>query len=90
MESYTYILGDCYAIEKAREANLLLGAVATDSGRNYEKEIDALADDLRSLEKRISENIFVFEEDKQRVAEYVREIYKNIALTRQDTLKLYD
>ena len=89
-DNNVYILGDCYAIEKAREANLLLGAVATDSGRNYEKEIDALADDLRSLEKRISENIFVFEEDKQRVAEYVREIYKNIALTRQDTLKLYD
>ena len=89
-DNNVYILGDCYAIEKAREANLLLGAEATDSGRNYEKEIDALADDLRSLEKRISENIFVFEEDKQRVAEYVREIYKNIALTRQDTLKLYD
>ena len=61
-----------------------------DSGRNYEREIDDLADELKRMEKGIQENIFVSEDDKRRVAEYVREIYQNVAFTRQDTLKLYD
>lgn len=89
-EDHVYVLGDRYAIEKTTVAKLPLGAEMHDSGRNYEREIDDLADELKRMEKGIQENIFVSEDDKRRVAEYVREIYQNVAFTRQDTLKLYD
>lgn len=89
-EDHVYVLGDRYAIEKTTEAKLPLGAEMHDSGRNYEREIDDLADELKRMEKGIQENIFLSEDDKRRVAEYVREIYQNVAFTRQDTLKLYD
>lgn len=89
-DDHVYILGDCYAIEKTKEMKLPLGAELQDSGRNYEQEIDALADDLKEMEKRISDNLFIAEDDKKRVGEYVREIYRDVAFTRQDTQKLYD
>ena len=88
-DDHVYILGDCYAIEKTKEMKLPLGADLQDSGRNYEQEIDALADDLKGMEKRISDNLFIAEDDKK-VGEYVREIYRDVAFTRQDTQKLYD
>ena len=89
-DDHVYILGDCYAIEKTKEMKLPLGAELQDIGRNYEQEIDALADDLKEMEKRISDNLFIAEDDKKRVGEYVREIYRDVAFTRQDTQKLYD
>ena len=89
-DSHVYILGDCYEIEKTVQAELPFGAGIHDSGRNYIQEIDALADDLLTFEKRINDNIFVAMSDKQQVAEYMREIYRTIAFTRQDTQKLYD
>ncbi len=89
-DDHVYIFDDMYTIEKTAEAALPLGAETADSGCNYEKEIDALADDLRALDKQIKGNLFVADEDKLRVEEYLREIYRNIAFTRQDVQKLYD
>lgn len=88
-DDHVYILGDCYAIEKTAEASLPFDAEATDSGRDYDTAIDVLADDLHSLENRIGHNPFIDDDDKQRVTRYVKEIYQDIAFTRQDTLKLY-
>ena len=68
----------------------LSGTEAQDSGRDYASEIDLLDNDLRALEKRIDDNPFVAEEDKIRVSEHVKEIYHDVAFTRQDTQKLYD
>lgn len=89
-DDHVYVLGDRYAIEKTREAVLPLATGAQDSGRDYVQEIDALADDLRAMEQHVNENVFVAEDDKLKVAEYVRQIYRDIAFTRQDTQKLYD
>lgn len=89
-DDHVYILGDCYAIEKTKEKTLTLGTEAQDSGRDYASEIDLLDNDLRALEKRIDDNPFVAEEDKIRVSEHVKEIYHDVAFTRQDTQKLYD
>ena len=89
-DDHVFILGDRYAIEKTSEATLPLGADAQDSGRDYGKEIDALADCLKGMESRITDNVFIADDDKRQVAEYVRTIYRDIAFTRQDTLKLYD
>ncbi len=89
-DDHVYIFGDRYAIEKTDMASLPLGAEITDSGCNYEKEFDVLADDLRALDRQIKGNLFVADEDKQRIDEYLREIYRNIAFARQDVQKLYD
>ncbi len=89
-DDHVYIFDEMYTIEKTSEAALPLGAETADSGCNYEKEFDALADELRTLDKQIKENIFVADEDKQRVDEYLRELYRNIAFARQDIQKLYD
>ena len=61
-----------------------------DDGRNYESEIEALSDELSSLEHQIGDNLFVSAEDKAEVATYLRDFYKELAFTRQDTMKLYE
>ena len=89
-DDHVYIFGDMCTIEKTNEAALPLETEIGDSGCNYEQEFDVLADDLRALDKQIKENLFVAEEDKQRIDEYLREVYRNIAFARQDVQKLYD
>lgn len=89
-EDNVYILGDCYAIEKSAQRTLPLGAETHDSGRNYESEIETLGNDLTEIVKRIDGNMFVAEDDKDRIYDYVKEIFSNLAFTRQDTQKLYD
>lgn len=89
-EDNVYILGDCYAIEKSAQRTLSLGAETHDSGRNYESEIETLGNDLTEIVKRIDGNMFVAEDDKGRIYDYVKEIFSNLAFTRQDTQKLYD
>lgn len=63
---------------------------SNDSGRDYIKELEQLAERLQSLEKSINENIFVSDDDKTYVSDYLKDFYKQIAFTRQDTGKLYD
>lgn len=61
-----------------------------DEGRDYEGEIEKLSDDLSLLERRLGENLFVSLEDKNEVSAYLRDFYKELAFTRQDTMKLYE
>ena len=61
-----------------------------DDGRDYEGEIEALSDGLTSLEKRLGENLFVSSDDKAEISAYLRDFYKELAFTRQDTMKLYE
>ena len=61
-----------------------------DEGRDYEGEIEKLSDDLSLLERRLGENLFVSSDDKNEVSAYLRDFYKELAFTRQDTMKLYE
>ena len=61
-----------------------------DDGRNYEGEIESLSDGLTSLERQLAGNLFVSTEDKTEVSAYLRSFYKELAFTRQDTMKLYE
>ena len=61
-----------------------------DDGRDYEGEIETLSDGLTSLERRLGENLFVFSDDKTEISVYLRDFYKELAFTRQDTMKLYE
>ena len=61
-----------------------------DDGRDYEGEIEALSDGLTSLERQLGENLFVSSDDKAEISSYLRDFYKELAFTRQDTMKLYE
>ncbi len=61
-----------------------------DDGRDYESEIEALSDGLSSLEHQIGDNLFVSIDDKAEITTYLRDFYKELAFTRQDTMKLYE
>ena len=61
-----------------------------EDGRDYEGEIETLSDGLTSLERRLGENLFVSSDDKTEISVYLRDFYKELAFTRQDTMKLYE
>lgn len=61
-----------------------------EDGRDYEGEIETLSDGLTSLEKQLGENLFVSADDKEEISAYLRDFYKELAFTRQDTMKLYE
>lgn len=61
-----------------------------EDGRDYEGEIETLSDGLSSLEKQLGENLFVSADDKAEISAYLRDFYKELAFTRQDTMKLYE
>ena len=60
-----------------------------DDGRDYEGEIESLSDGLTSLERQLGDNLFVSADDKAEISAYLRDFYKELAFTRQDTTKLY-
>ena len=61
-----------------------------EDGRDYEGEIENLSDGLSSLERQLGENLFASADDKAEISAYLRDIYKELAFTRQDTMKLYE
>ncbi len=61
-----------------------------DDGRDYEGEIETLSDGLTSQERQLGENLFVSSDDKAEISAYLRDFYKELAFTRQDTMKLYE
>ena len=61
-----------------------------EDGRDYEGEIENLSDDLSSLERQLGENLFASADDKAEISAYLRDFYKELAFTRQDTMKLYE
>ena len=61
-----------------------------EDGRDYEREIENLSDGLSSLERQLGENLFASADDKAEISAYLRDFYKELAFTRQDTMKLYE
>lgn len=61
-----------------------------EDGRDYEGEIENLSDGLNSLERQLDENLFASADDKAEISVYLRDFYKELAFTRQDTMKLYE
>lgn len=61
-----------------------------EDGRDYEGEIENLSDGLSSLERQLGENLFASIDDKAEISAYLRDFYKELAFTRQDTMKLYE
>lgn len=89
-ESHIYLDGKAYTLEAETAApDLPSQPTGADSGRDYGAEIDLLAGRLSDLQRRIGQNIFVAAADRRHVEDYLRELYRQMALTRQDIGKLY-
>ncbi|MDD6894464.1 MAG: AAA family ATPase [Prevotellaceae bacterium] len=55
---------------------------------DYSAEIDTLADSISCEEKAVAAHLLISADDKQSVADYLKEMYKALAFTRQDLMKL--
>ena len=74
-------------LQRGEEQQLWLGNLSV-TDRDYETELDAAATSIDRLVRDLSENLFVSEEDKKSVAQYVSIVRKEIAWARVDMRKL--
>ena len=89
-EKNLYINGVRFAmrrLKRGEQQQLWLGNM-TLTDRDYETELETAHGRIEKLVKDLSENIFVSEEDKKGVAQYVATIRKEIAWARVDVRKL--
>ena len=73
-------------VEKGTPIEFLFAGKDTD--RDYETELDAATTSIDRLVRDLSDNLFVSEEDKKSVAQYVSIVRKEIAWARVDMRKL--
>jgi len=85
-----YIDGVYFKIEKLGrgEQQELPSEKGQISSHDYNKEIDIMAENLRRREFEVTNNIFVFAEDKKAVVDTTQDLYKELAIMRQDAQKL--
>lgn len=74
-------------LKRGEEQQLWLGNLSI-TDRNYEAELEAVTGKIDRLVKDLSENIFVSQDDKASVTQYVATIRKEIAWARVDVRKL--
>lgn len=56
---------------------------------DYEAEMDVLASGIRALENQLRENMFASKEDLRELDLYLKELFQQLAFTRQEIGKLY-
>ena len=74
-------------LQRGEEQQLWLGNLSI-TDRDYETELDTAATNIDRLVRDLSDNLFVSEEDKKSVAQYVSIVRKEIAWARVDMRKL--
>ena len=74
-------------LKRGEQQQLWLGNM-TLTDRDYETELETAHGRIEKLVKDLSENIFISEEDKKGVAQYVATLRKEIAWARVDVRKL--
>ena len=87
-----YIDGVRFEVEKLKpgEKQQIPVAKGSVSDRDYEGELDALGDKVRKREEGIMGNIFLSDDDRREVGDYLKGLYHEMALTRQELEKLDD
>ena len=74
-------------LQRGEEQQLWLGNLSV-TDRDYETELDIAAISIDRLVSDLSDNLFVSEEDKKSVVQYVSIVRKEIAWARVDMRKL--
>ena len=91
-DHHLYIDGVRFEVEKLKpgEKQQIPVAKGKVTDRDYYSELETLGDRVRTREKGILGNIFLSEDDCREVADYLKGLYNEIALTRQELEKLDD
>ena len=87
-----YIDGVQFEVEKLKPGEKQQAPVAKGnvSDRDFHGELDVLGDKVRMREEGILGNIFLSEDDRQELVDYLKGLYSELALTRQELEKLDD
>ena len=91
-DHHLYIDGVRFEVEKLKpgEKQQIPVAKGKVTDRDYYSELETLGDRVRTREKGILGNIFLSDDDRREVADYLKGLYNEIALTRQELEKLDD
>ena len=87
-----YIDGVQFEVEKLKPGEKQQVPVAKGkvSDRDYYAELDDLGDKVRTREEGILGNIFLSEDDRRELRDYLKGLYNELSLTRQELEKLDD
>lgn len=88
-DDHVYIDGVRFTIETTRRSEPTLFDTSATADRDYYHDIDQLADTLQQVTGSIDAQLFVSTDDKEQVRNYLKELYRDMAFTRQDVDKLY-
>lgn len=85
-----YIDGVQFKIEKLApgEKQKIPVAKGKPTERDYYAELDSLGDKVRKREEAVGENIFLSEDDRKALKDYLKGLYSEISLTRQEVENL--
>ena len=91
-DHHLYIDGVRFEVERLKpgEKQQIPVAKGKVTDRDYYSELETLGDRVRTREKGILGNIFLSDDDRREVADYLKGLYNEIALTRQELEKLDD
>ena len=91
-DNYLYIDGVRFEVETLRpgEKQPVPVAKGRATERDYHAELEALGDRVRTREADIAANIFLSEDDRRELGDYLKGLYKEMAVTRQELEKLDD
>ena len=91
-DDYLYIDGVRFEVETLRpgEKQPVPVAKGRTTERDYHAELEAIGDRVRRREADIAANIFLSEDDRRELGDYLKGLYKEMAVTRQELEKLDD
>jgi len=91
-DDYLYIDGVRFEVETLRpgEKQPVPVAKGRTTERDYHAELEAIGDRVRRREAGIAANIFLSEDDRRELGDYLKGLYKEMAVTRQELEKLDD
>ena len=89
-DKHIFIDGVRFEIERlaAGEKQQTFAPKGTPTDRDYYQEIEQLAVAIRAREAVVNDNIFLSTDDRKETTDYLKELYSEIALTREDIQKL--
>lgn len=89
---HLFIDGVAFEVEKLKAEELPeLPLINSEKGfRDYATELELLADCISATEQSLFESLFIHDDDRREIKQYLADFYKEIAFTRQDLAKIED
>lgn len=89
-EEFIYLDGVKYEIEKIRDdEEQTMPDIQSEPSKDFYNEIETICDQIISIQRELSSNLFCNEDDKSEISFFVGKLNKEIALTRIDINKMF-